>query len=222
MSTKFNRVLAAGLCLVMLIGIFPIGSIAYNQNFVSQTHDVFKHTESTIAPGVEQYTNYAYAKDSKQMVYYVATADISRDDVIVQTAYKDAQCTDFGMDKLTNQMAAANAKYSDKNNDAFISEYYQAVVGTNGDFYNMTTGQPTGAFVMDGVMQFLPMVQHSAVQTMQIGMQLLQRMVLRSRQSAVLKYWSKTAKILPLMRPALTILTATPEQWWALLLKERS
>ena len=152
MSTKFNRVLAAGLCLVMLIGIFPIGSIAYNQNFVSQTHDVFKHTESTIAPGVEQYTNYAYAKDSKQMVYYVATADISRDDVIVQTAYKDAQCTDFGMDKLTNQMAAANAKYSDKNNDAFISEYYQAVVGTNGDFYNMTTGQPTGAFVMDGVM----------------------------------------------------------------------
>ncbi|GFI55287.1 hypothetical protein IMSAG013_00329 [Clostridiales bacterium] len=40
MSTKFNRVLAAGLCLVMLIGIFPIGSIAYNQNFVSQTHDV--------------------------------------------------------------------------------------------------------------------------------------------------------------------------------------
>ena len=36
---------------------------------------------------MEQYINYAYAKDGKQMVYYVATADISRDDVVVQTSY---------------------------------------------------------------------------------------------------------------------------------------
>ena len=123
-----------------------------NGSFVSETHDVFKHTESTIAPGVEQYINYAYAKDGKQMVYYVATADISRDDVLVQSAYKDAQCQNFGMDKLTNQMAAATAKYSDPSNEAFISEYYTAVAGTNADFYNMTTGQPSGAFVIDGVM----------------------------------------------------------------------
>lgn len=41
-----------------------------NGSFVSETHDVFQHTESTLAPGVEQYTNYAYAKDGKQMVYY--------------------------------------------------------------------------------------------------------------------------------------------------------
>lgn len=58
-----------------------------NGSFVSETHDVFQHTESTLVPGVEQYTNYAYAKDGKQMVYYVATADISRDDVVVQTSY---------------------------------------------------------------------------------------------------------------------------------------
>lgn len=123
-----------------------------NGSFVSETPDVFQHTESTLVPGVEQYTNYAYAKDGKQMVYYVATADISRDDVVVQTSYlKQHENGVMGMDKLTNQIAYANQKYSDPSDPQYISEYYNVVAGVNASFYNMTTGQPMGITYIDGV-----------------------------------------------------------------------
>ena len=122
----FKKVLAIVLCVLMLTGTAPFAAIAaYNTEYVSETHDVFKSTASTLAPGVEQYINYAYAKDGKQMVYYVATADITRDDVVVQTSYlKQHENSVMGMDKLTGQIAYANKKYSDPNDPQFISEYY--------------------------------------------------------------------------------------------------
>lgn len=123
---------------------------ACSTDFVSETHTVFKHTESTLAPGVEQYINYAYSSDGKQMVYYVATADISRDDVIVQTSYKEQHDNGLGMEKLTNQIAYANEKYTNPEDEQYISDYYTVVAGVNGSFYNMTTGQPTGYTVIDG------------------------------------------------------------------------
>ena len=126
------------------------GVEACSTDFVSETHTVFKHTESTLAPGVEQYINYAYSSDGKQMVYYVATADISRDDVIVQTSYKEQYDNGLGMEKLTNQIAYANEKYTDPEDENYISDYYTVVAGVNGSFYNMTTGQPTGYTVIDG------------------------------------------------------------------------
>lgn len=154
-----KRLLSLLLVLVMAIGLLPCAALATDSgtetqsSFVSETHTVFSSKTSTIAPGVTQSINYAYTtSDSKQMVYYVATADISCNDVVVQSSYKDAQCTTFGMAKLTEQMASATAKYSDSSNESFISEYYTAVAGINGDFYNMSTGRPSGAFVMDGVM----------------------------------------------------------------------
>lgn len=155
--TPAKQVLAALLCIVMVLGLFPDTALAVQTNgenaqFVSETHDVFKHTESTLAPGVEQYIDYAYAKDGKQMVYYVATADITRDDVVVQTSYlKQHENGIMGMEKLTNQIAYANEKYSDPDDAQYISEYYNVVAGVNASFYNMTTGQPMGITYIDGV-----------------------------------------------------------------------
>ena len=151
-----KKILALVLCVMMFISIIPMSVFAavgnYNKDYVSDTHDVFKHTESTLAPGVEQYINYAYAKDGKQMVYYVATADITRDDVFVQTSYlKQHENGVMGMDKLTNQIAYANQKYSNPEDEHFISEYYNVVAGVNASFYNMTTGQPIGITFIDGV-----------------------------------------------------------------------
>ena len=143
------------LAVMMVFGLLPGAAFAADGSdaqFVSETHDVFKHTESTLAPGVEQYINYAYAKDGKQMVYYVATADITRDDVVVQTSYlKQHENGIMGMEKLTNEMAYANGKYSNPDDAQFISEYYNVVAGVNASFYNMTTGQPTGITYIDGV-----------------------------------------------------------------------
>ena len=151
-----KKILALVLCVMMFISIIPMSVFAavgnYNKDYVSDTHDVFKHTESTLAPGVEQYINYAYAKDGNQMVYYVATADITRDDVVIQTSYlKQHENGVMGMDKLTNQIAYANQKYTNPNDEHFISEYYNVVAGVNASFYNMTTGQPMGITFIDGV-----------------------------------------------------------------------
>ena len=148
-----TKALAGILCVLMLTSVIPVASFAaYNKDFVSETHDVFKSTSSTLAPGIDQYINYAYAKDGKQMVYYVATADITRDDVVVQTSYlKQHENGIMGMDKLTNQIAYANQKYSNPEDSQFISEYYNVVAGVNASFYNMTTGQPIGITYIDGV-----------------------------------------------------------------------
>ena len=145
--------LAVVLCVALTAGLMTFASsAAYNKDFVSETHDVFKSTSSTLAPGVEQYINYAYAKDGNQMVYYVATADITRDDVVIQTSYlKQHENGVMGMEKLTNQIAYANQKYSNPNDEQYISEYYNVVAGVNASFYNMTTGQPIGITFIDGV-----------------------------------------------------------------------
>lgn len=142
----FSRTLALVLSLCMLTSLAPLVAGAYT----SETHTVFSRTTSTIAPGVTQDICYAYANDGNQMVYYVATADITRDDVNVYANYKDNQCTEFGMSKLTEQMVAAQEKHSNPDDTDNYIENYSVVAGVNADFYNMTTGQPSGAFVMEG------------------------------------------------------------------------
>ncbi len=151
MQKTSKRVLAVVLALVMALSVFSISASAYDITYQSTTHTVFKHTESTLAPGITQDIFHAYqTSDGAQNIYYVFTADINRDDVLVQGSYKDAQVSDWGMQRLTEQMAAANAKYSDPSNPEFISEYYTAIAGTNGDFYNISTGRPSGAFAING------------------------------------------------------------------------
>ena len=111
-----SRIAALLLCAAMIAATFPCAVFAYG-NIQPQTHTVFRHLEQTLAPGIEYYNNYAISNDDgKQMVYHVAVADIRRDDVIVQTGYKNAQCAEYGMQKLTEQMAASDAKYSDPSN----------------------------------------------------------------------------------------------------------
>ena len=148
---RFSKITACVLSALMVLSSAAV-AVSATTDYKSETHDVFKHTESTLAPGIEQSINYAYAKDGKQMVYYVTTADVNRDDVVVQTSYlKQHENGVMGMEKLTNQIAYANAKYSNPEDDKFISEYYNVVAGVNASFYNMTTGQPMGITYIDGV-----------------------------------------------------------------------
>ena len=150
MQKTFKRALAVSLASVMAVSAFSITASAYNKDYKSETHTVFRHTEQTLAPGVEYYNNYAYLNDGEQVVYYAAVADINRDDVVVQGSYWNAQTEQYGMAKLTEQVASANAKFSNPDDPDFISENYTVVAGTNGDFYNMQTGQPSGAFAING------------------------------------------------------------------------
>ena len=113
-------------------------------------YSVFSSEDSTLAPGVTQNISYAMTADNKQIVFYTATIDISRHDVNIYANYKDNDASSWGMATVTDQMAAAKEKHSDSSSEDYI-ENYTPVVGVNADFYNMTTGAPSGALVMEGV-----------------------------------------------------------------------
>ena len=104
---------------------------------------VFSSETTTLVPGVTQTVKLAITADDKQMAYYIATADVNRDDVTVCAGYKDYNGNVWGMQSVTDQIAAAMAAHEGEN--------FNVVVGTNADFFNMGTGEPTGILVMQGV-----------------------------------------------------------------------
>lgn len=115
-------------------------------------YSVFSSDTTTVAPGVTQTINYALTKDDKQIVYYIATADIAREDVSIHANYHaNDPSQGWAMSRVSDQMAAAQKRHSDPSDTANYVEHYNAVVGVNADFYNMTTGAPSGALVMEGV-----------------------------------------------------------------------
>ena len=104
-------------------------------------YSVFSSTNSTLAPGIRQTIRYALTADDKQIVYYIATVDVGRDDVEIYANYNNNQGTSWGMQAVTDQVAAWQSNHPDGGTP---------VVSTNADFFNMSTGRPSGALVMEG------------------------------------------------------------------------
>ena len=104
---------------------------------------VFSSETTTLVPGVTQTVKLAITADDKQMAYYIATADVNRSDITLCAGYKDYDGSHWGMQSLTDQIAAAQAAHAGEN--------FNVIVGTNADFFNMSTGEPVGALVMNGV-----------------------------------------------------------------------
>lgn len=122
-------------------------------------YSVFSTETSTLAPGITQEINYALTADNKQVAYYIATADITRSDVNVYANYNNNDPSKWAMARVQDQIAAAQAKHSDPNSEHYIKDY-NAIVGVNGDFFNMSTGEPSGVLVMEGVQYHAPNNNH--------------------------------------------------------------
>ena len=114
-------------------------------------YKVFSSSSSILAPGIKQEVKMALTKDDKQIVYYLATADITRSDVNIYANYNDNDGSACKMARLTDQMNAAEKKHTDPNDAEHYIPNYSAIVGVNADFYNMSNGAPAGALVMEGV-----------------------------------------------------------------------
>lgn len=111
--------------------------------------DFFSET-SVLAPGVTQEIHKATSADDKQMVYYLATADLTNPYVTVYANYHAAD-PELGweMDEVLDQANAAQQKYGDSDSDCYIPNY-QVVASINADGFNMSTGEPGGVLVMNG------------------------------------------------------------------------
>ena len=105
---------------------------------------VYNTEYSTLAPGITQTLKQATTADGKRMVYYLATADIKRDDVNVYANYANNDPSmGWQMQTVEDQMRAAQANNADVDN-------FNVIAGINGSGFNMANGQPSGLLVMDG------------------------------------------------------------------------
>ncbi len=111
----------------------------------------FNTESSSLAPGVTHETRYASTADGKQIVYYVATADLSNPNVTVYANYNENDPSKgWKMARVLDQANAAQAKYGNPESADYV-ENYQVVAAINADGYNMTTGEPGGLLVMNGI-----------------------------------------------------------------------
>lgn len=154
----FRKAVSIGLVASFALGLMPMATFAAETEIATvQEADqitTYQSFESTLAPGITQTINSGYAADGKLINYYIAIADINRDDVGVQASYKDAQCQTLGMSKMTEQAAAMNKKHTNPDDAENYIPHYAVVAGVNGDGYNTGTAMPSGAHVMNGVSGF--------------------------------------------------------------------
>ncbi len=108
-------------------------------------YEIFNSSLSTLAPGVNQTVNYAVNAKGEQIVFFTATADITRGDVNVYANYANNDPSKgWAMAPVSGQMASAIQNHKDVPN-------YNPVAGVNANFYNMSTGEPSGYFAMNSV-----------------------------------------------------------------------
>ena len=151
---KASKLTALILSVVMMLGMFPLTAFATSADslsvdgpFATPQLTVATEKNSTLAPGITQDSYTLYNNKDEQVKMFITTADMSVDTVKLFASYMDMDPTNYGMSKLTEQVASFNEKA------AAGDEYYQGTVvaGINASYYNMITGKPTGTFVMNGV-----------------------------------------------------------------------
>ncbi|MBQ2972497.1 MAG: phosphodiester glycosidase family protein [Ruminococcus sp.] len=153
MKHSLKRVLACLIAVLMITSIVPFSSLAANvdnastalanasENFGDAGLTVITDEESNLAPGITMNEVAVYDKNGNRVEMFIATADTTVDTVKIQANYKDNDNSVYGMQRTTEQVAAAEANHE---------EPYNVVAAINASYYNTSTGKPTGAFVMEG------------------------------------------------------------------------
>ncbi len=135
-----TRVIAVVLSLMLIATIAPIAAMAEVQT-TEYSLTVASKTKTALAPGVTETSVVSYDRNGKRVQYFVVDCDVNNGTTEVKANYHDNDNTGvWGKATVVEQANAAKAKRG-----------YNVVASTNASYYNVSTGQPTGAFVMEGV-----------------------------------------------------------------------
>ena len=128
----------------MLASALPISVFAakLEESLSDVNFTVIDNDQSTLAPGVTMNELVLHNKNNERVEMYVTTVDTKVDTVKVMANYMDNQNAIYGMQTLSAQVAAMEAKYP---------EPFKIVAGINASYYNINNGKPTGAFVLEGI-----------------------------------------------------------------------
>ncbi len=114
-------------------------------------YNVFQTETATLAPGIVQKINHATTADGKTMVFYLATGDITQDNIHVYANYNNNDpAAGWDMQRVIDQANIAQNKYGNPESEHYI-ENYNVIASINGAGYDMHTGEPSGILVMDGI-----------------------------------------------------------------------
>ena len=131
----------------------------YVEDLTNPRFTIFDSETKILAPGVSQQINYATNADGKQIVYYVATADVNRDDVGVWVNYYDRapgtpEQPIWKNNSVPSSAQNAQDRYGDPNSPDYI-ENFNVIASTNAGGYSMQDdATPGGLMVMNGVEWF--------------------------------------------------------------------
>ena len=123
----------------------------YVESGENNLYTPFSSESAVLAPGITQQINLATTNEGKQLSYYLAIGDLTRGDVHLQANYNENDPTlGWKMQRVEDQANAAEARHSDPNSEHYV-ENYKVIAATNGAGFNMSTGEPSGLLVMEGV-----------------------------------------------------------------------
>ena len=130
--------------LLVLTLLLPVVSVASSAIKAPSDMRLVSDIETELAPGLISNQSVVYNESGERVALFVSTLDYkNHDDLHIIANYKNNQCDTYGMQKVSEQVAYTEAKHA--------GEDYRIVNAVNASGFNMTTGRPTGIFVMDGV-----------------------------------------------------------------------
>ena len=140
-----RKFLSTVLAILLILTMIPMSVLALGVDISvlnKSGYTIISNDESTLAPGITMNEVIMYDGNGERVEMYVTTSDTSVDTVKFYANYKNNQCAEWGMQTLSEQVAAIEANYE---------EPFKVVAGINASYYNTTTGAPTGPFFMEGV-----------------------------------------------------------------------
>ena len=137
---KLKKMFSIALSCVFLLTLCNVESVFAADFTAPEGKQLTSLKQYSIAPGVkEQHITLVDSQGDNQVQGYAATVDLTKKAGIL-ASYKDYDTSGkWGLQTVRDQ-AAAVTKKTGKN----------IVAATNGDYFNMTTGEPTGVLVMNG------------------------------------------------------------------------
>ena len=128
----------------------------YVEDLDNPRYTVFDSETKILAPGISQQISYATNADGKQIVFYIATADVNREDVGLWVNYYSRnpgtpENPEWKNNSVPSSAQNAQDRYGDPSSPDYIQNF-NVIASTNAGGYDMSdVATPGGLFVMDGV-----------------------------------------------------------------------
>ena len=147
MKKIFSKVIYAMIAMILLAGVIILNVFAAEPGMFTEETDwapampLVTNQETIVAPGVTLHKIVTYSGDGQRVELTVSELDLGNNSVKMFANYKENQQTRKGFQKITEQAEAFEANHNGLN----------VVAAFNASYYDMATGEPWGAMVMEGV-----------------------------------------------------------------------